>query len=209
MSTNGKTLIFDLGGVLLDIYIDRAFGALAAIGLDSRLLNEENALIDEVIQRYDCGTISTSDFYDYIARHLPQNVRELPQEELFQRIDEIWNMIIGNFDIRKIKRIDELRSNGYRVVLLSNTNERHWEEIERLFLRTTGIDINDFFDELYLSFRMKLRKPDKEIFLKLLSNENTKASDCVFIDDSAQNCQSAESVGIKAINVARNAAWGE
>ena len=73
-----KTLIFDLGGVLLDIFIERSFGALMALGIDAAILSEKRCLMDDMIQRYDRGDVSTTEFYSYIAQNLPQSVQALP-----------------------------------------------------------------------------------------------------------------------------------
>lgn len=202
-----KTLIFDLGGVLLDIFIDRSFGALMALGMDSSLLTENRCLMDDMIQRYDRGDVSTEEFYSYIAESLPRSVRSLPAEELHERIHDIWNMMLGSFSREKIEYIAYLREKGHRVVMLSNTNEGHWEAIERMFRYTTGAPLSDYFDELYLSFEMRMRKPEPEIFESLLRAEGVDAADCIFFDDSEENCNAARALGIESVVMERNKAW--
>ena len=202
-----KTLIFDLGGVLLDIFIERSFGALMALGMDAAILSEKRCLMDDMIQRYDRGDVSTTEFYSYIAQNLPQSVQALPQEELLERIHDIWNMMLGSFSREKIEYIRTLCEKGHRVVMLSNTNEGHWETIERIFRYTVGVPLSEFFDELYLSFRMNLRKPEPEIFEALLRSEGVEAADCIFFDDSQENCDAARALGIEAVVMQRNEAW--
>lgn len=202
-----KVLIFDLGGVLLDIHIERSFGALLALGMDATLLSEKRCLMDEMIQRYDRGDVSTADFYAYIAEALPEGVRSLPEEELYERLHDIWNMMIGSFSPDKLKCLGALRDKGYRILMLSNTNEGHWEGIERLFRLATGKALGDLFDGLYLSYEMRMRKPEPEIFLSLLRSEGVEPSDCIFFDDLEENCEAARSVGIEAVLMQRNALW--
>lgn len=163
--------------------------------------------MDDMIQRYDRGDVSTTEFYSYIAQNLPQSVQALPQEELLERIHDIWNMMLGSFSREKIEYIRTLREKGHRVVMLSNTNEGHWETIERIFRYTVGVPLSEFFDELYLSFRMNLRKPEPEIFEALLRSEGVEAADCIFFDDSQENCDAALALGIEAVVMQRNEAW--
>lgn len=207
MDMKNRTLIFDLGGVLLDIFIDRSFGALMALGMDASILTEKRCLMDDMIQRYDRGDVSTAEFYSYIAQYLPQSVQALPEDELQERIHDIWNMMLGSFSREKMEYIKTLRERGNRVVMLSNTNEGHWETIERLFRYTMGAPLSEFFDELYLSFEMNLRKPEPEIFESLLRSEGVEAADCIFFDDSEENCNAARELGIEAVVMERNAAW--
>lgn len=202
-----KVLIFDLGGVLLDIHIERSFGALLALGMDAVLLSEKRCLVDDMIQRYDRGDVSTADFYAYMAAALPEGVRSLPSEELYERLHDIWNMMLGTFSSDKLACLNELRKKGHRIVMLSNTNEGHWEAIERLFRQATGVAVGDFFDAVYLSYEMRMRKPEPEIFLSLLKSEGVEAGDCIFFDDLEENCDAARSVGIEAVLMERNALW--
>ena len=116
-------------------------------------------------------------------------------------------MMLGSFSREKMEYIKTLRERGNRVVMLSNTNEGHWETIERLFRYTMGAPLSEFFDELYLSFEMNLRKPEPEIFESLLRSEGVEAADCIFFDDSEENCNAARALGIEAVVMERNGAW--
>lgn len=207
MSFEKKIVIFDLGGVILDIHVERTFGALAALGIDSAVLSEDNSPFNIMMQRFDRGELTTDEFYDYIASLLPLWARDIPVEELRERIHEVWNMMLGTYDRAKLRRIEELRSKGHRVVLLSNTNEGHWNEVERRLYFTVGTHLDDCFDALYLSYRMNMRKPCKDIFLELLKSEGAQPHECIFFDDSRENCDAARSLGIEALFVERNSQW--
>ena len=207
MYSDKKIVILDLGGVVLDINVNLSFGALVALGLDARMLTEENSLVNETIQNFDRGEISADEFYSYIESWLPEQVRLLPAEELRERVADIWNMMLGGYALEKIERIKELRSQGKRVVLLSNTNDGHWDEIERRLYHVAGCHLDELFDELYLSYRMRMRKPEPGIFQELLRCEGALPEECIFFDDSQENCDAARSVGIDAVKVERNAAW--
>jgi putative hydrolase of the HAD superfamily len=205
MLENKKILIFDLGGVLIDLHVERSFAALVAMGADASILTERNCLINEYMMRYDRGDITTEEMFSYIASQLPAVECGTEQRN---RIAEAWNMMLGEYAPYKFHRLRELRARGYRIVMLSNTNDGHWDAIERLFEATMGEPLQAFFDALYLSYRMHRRKPEPEIFLDLLASEGAGVADCIFFDDSAENCEAARSVGIEAVLMERNARWG-
>ena len=204
MITDKKILIFDLGGVILDIYLERSFAALIQMGVPAEMMNEEDCLLNATIRDFDRGDITKEQFFDYVATACSDKLLATPE-----RIAEVWNRMLGEFPNEKTEYIKELRRRGYRIVMLSNTNDGHWDEIERIFTNATGEKIENCFDALYLSYRMHRRKPEKEIFLELLENEKAKPEECIFFDDSEENCESARSVGITAVKMERNAPWGD
>ena len=204
-----KVLVFDLGGVLIDLHLERSFAALVELGADSSILTEKECLMNSRMMQYDRGDISTEEMFSYIASQLPAATREAMGPELDAVLRKVWNMMLGSYAPYKFSRIKELREKGYRVVMLSNTNDAHWGPIEEKFLAQTGEPLSDFFDAFYLSYRMHLRKPEKEIFLELLASEGVHAGECIFFDDSAENCAAAREVGINAVLMQRNAPWGD
>lgn len=204
MITDKKILIFDLGGVILDIYLERSFAALIQMGVPAEMMNEEDCLLNATIRDFDRGDITKEQFFYYVATACSDKLLATPE-----RIAEVWNRMLGEFPDEKIEDIKRLRKRGYRIVMLSNTNDGHWDEIERIFTNATGEKIENCFDALYLSYRMHRRKPEKEIFLELLENEKAKPEECIFFDDSEENCESARSVGITAVKMERNAPWGD
>ena len=199
-----KILIFDLGGVLIDLHVERSFGALVAMGADPSLLTEKACLLNSYMMQYDRGDITTDEMFSYIASQLPAG----GVSDMRESISKAWNMMLGEYAPYKFYRLRELRAKGYRVVMLSNTNDGHWDEIERRFTATMGEPLSSFFDAFYLSYRMHRRKPEPEIFLDLLASEGAGAAECIFFDDSAENCEAARSVGIEAVLMERNARWG-
>lgn len=207
MLDNKKVLVFDLGGVLIDLHIERSFAALREMGIDPSCLTEKNCLVNTYMMQYDRGDITTEEMFGYIASQLPRTVCKELGERLFTRLAEVWNMMLGEYAHYKLQRIRELRKRGHRVVMLSNTNQGHWSELERRFEATTGETMTDYFDALYLSYRMHCRKPEPEIFTRLLESENAKAEECIFFDDSAENCEAARMMGIDAVLLERNAPW--
>lgn len=208
MQKDKKIIIFDLGGVVLDLYVERSFAALAKLGISTDMLTEKNCLMNEKIQSFDRGDISADDFFSYIESCLPADIRELSSASLRERVQDIWCMMLGDFSHKKLQIIKALRAKGYRVVMLSNTNEGHWQAIENCFFNASGEPLRSCFDALYLSYRMHMRKPEKGIFLELMRCEGVTPEECIFFDDSAENCDAARSVGVDAVLVERNSSWG-
>ena len=204
-----KVIVFDLGGVLIDLHVDRSFAALVKLGVEPSILTERDCLLNSYMMQFDRGDISKEEMFDYMVSNLPAAARESLGAELGATLQTVWNMMLGSYAPYKFHRIQELREQGYRVVILSNTNDGHWGELERLFQETMGEPMQNFFDAFYLSYRMHRRKPEREIFLELLKAEGVEPSDCIFFDDSAENCDAARAVGIDAVLMERNAAWSK
>lgn len=200
-------MIFDLGGVVLDLFVERSFAALLSLGVPAALLTESGCLMNEWMMQYDRGDITTDEMFGYIKSFIPSAVREELGAELDSEVQRIWNLMLGDIPAAKLQRIAALRQSGYRVVMLSNTNSGHWPRIEQLFVEAGGKLPSECFNSLYLSFLMRSRKPDPEIFLSLLESEGVEAADSLFFDDSAENCAAARALGIDAVHVERNASW--
>lgn len=202
-----KVLIFDLGGVVIDLFVDRTFAAMAALGVPAEMLTERGCLMNSMMMQFDRGDITADEMFGYIKSFIPAAVREKTGAGLDGEIQRVWNLMLGDVPQAKLQRLTALRSAGYRVVMLSNTNSGHWPRIEQLFMKAGGKLPSECFDALYLSYLMRRRKPEPGIFLTLLENEGVEAADCLFFDDSAENCAAARALGIDAVLVERNALW--
>ena len=207
MLSNKKVLIFDLGGVVIDLFVDRSFAEMISLGVPAAMLTEHSCLMNSTMMKYDRGDITTDEMFGYIKSFVPQTMAGKLGAELDNEVQRVWNMMLGDIPAAKLQRLAALRSAGYRVVMLSNTNSGHWPRIEELFVQACGKSPAECFDALYLSYLMRRRKPEPEIFLSLLESEGVEAADCLFFDDSAENCAAARALGIDAVHVERNASW--
>ena len=207
MLSGKKVLIFDLGGIVIGLFVDRSFGAMVSLGVPSAMLTEQGCLMNATMMKYDRGDIATDEMFGYIKSFIPATVAEQMGARLDDEVQRVWNLMLGSVAVEKLQRLSELRKAGYRVVMLSNTNSGHWPRIEQIFMDTCGKLPSDCFDALYLSYLMHRRKPEPEIFLSLLESEGVAAADCLFFDDSAENCAAARALGIDAVLVERNASW--
>lgn len=148
-------------------------------------------------REYESGRISDRDFRENIRQKL--NCKGSDAE-----IDEAWNsLLIGIPD----ERLEMLREAAgiYRTFLLSNTNNIHRIRFEKFFEDAAGsVNVHSYFDKVYYSYRMNLRKPDPEIYKFVLSDNNLAPSETLLVDDNEENCESAKSLGMQVQHVEMN-----
>lgn len=197
MDSNIKNIIFDWGGVLIDITMDRFLDTCVKYGLSVTSDEITGSHKGGLYLDYETGLISDSEFRDGIRNHIYKdtdnntNVNTLSDKE----IDDIWNSMIENIPLRKLELLFDL-SRKYNLYILSNTNAIHWNYASDRVFQYNNINLKKIFKKIFLSYEMHLVKPDKEIFLEALKEGKMKAEETLFIDDSKANCDAAESVGI-------------
>lgn len=189
MKQNIRHIIFDLGGVLLNLDVEGCTRTFEKAGLkDIRSVltgTNEGGIFSE----YERGEIGTPEFRDGIRQLASQSLTD-------DEIDRMWVNELLDIPQEKLDLLVSLRSK-YDIYLLSNTNELHWQHVVESLLPQQNYRVEDLFKETFLSFRMKLAKPDPEIFREVLRQAGLKPEETLFIDDSAVNCQAAQSVGIQ------------
>lgn len=186
-----KSIILDLGGVILDIDYTLTIDAFKNLGIQDFQNLYAQASQSGVFDDFETGKISEKNFIEYLLRAIP-NPR-CSSEEVIQA----WNAMLLNWDQRKLDLIQDLRKN-YTVFLLSNTNSIHQKAFTASLNEQLGIStLNNHFDRVYLSHEIGLRKPNKEVFEFVLHNEGLTAEKTLFIDDSIQHLEGAKSLGIQ------------
>lgn len=186
-----RNIIFDLGGVLLDLDVSHCISELERVGLHNacRWMTGTNEL--GFFKDYEEGLLTTSQFRDCIRREAGVS---LPDEE----IDRIWNGMLKEISAYKLDLLLALRKQ-YNLYLLSNTNELHWNVCIPKF-EYKGFCVNDFFVHAYLSYQLHQSKPDAAIFQTVLKDAGLIAEETLFIDDSLVNCRAASSCGISTFH---------
>lgn len=187
-----KNCIFDFGGVLFKIAPERSIKAFRNLsGRGDFFTGEElkHILSKRGFLLYENGKISSSQFRDFLRDELYITADD-------SEIDKAWNLtLIEKFDFAS-SIVEEIKSR-YKIALLSNTNEIHYNYFEPqcrdLFAR---------FDRCFFSHHMKMRKPDGEIFETLLEEMNYKPEETIFIDDSEINIKAAVGLGLATYHVA-------
>jgi len=181
-----KTLIFDFGNVFINLNIEAAQKhALEAFQIES--LSEEMLGFNSF---YEQGLISTDEFLEFYIENFPK----LSKETLV----DIWNIILKDFPKYRLDFLQDIKKTSkYNLILLSNTNALHID-----FIKTHVPFFEEFkncFDHFYLSHEINLIKPNPDIF-EFVLNEN-KASECLFIDDNADNIKTANHLNINTWHI--------
>lgn len=187
-----KTLVFDLGGVLIDLNFQRALDAFAEAGLTDMAHEVQSFSRDGIFMDLELGNISTKDFFEAIQKKAGYSLS-------IEQIAEYWNLILLDIPQEKLELIRELKKH-YTIHLLSNTNEPHWEFICRKCFNKDGYQVSDYFEKVFLSYEMHLAKPDPAIFEQMLADAHLVPEETLFIDDSEANCQTASELGIQTIH---------
>jgi putative hydrolase of the HAD superfamily len=184
-----STLIIDFGGVLIDLSLKQCVENLKRLGVESvdGLLNNYNQ--NGFFLQFEKGQISAAEFRNEIRKF---SVKELTDKQ----IDDAWMSFLLEIPTYKLDILFELRKK-FRIVMLSNTNSIHFETAKENRFNYRGRTIDHYFDKFYLSYEMKMAKPDAEIFETLLKEEGIAAHNCLFLDDGAKNILNASQLGIQ------------
>ncbi len=192
-----STLIFDFGGVLIDLDRQRCIDAFRQLGLHDIDTMIDNYVQSGIFRQLENGDISVAQFHDGVRR---LTGRPTPDDD----IDRALNAFLVGIPPERLQLLRQLRPH-YRLLLLSNTNAIHFPHSSESTICTDGSRLSDLFDRCYLSYEVHLSKPDPEFFRYLLRNEHLAPEECLFLDDGAKNVATAKSLGINAILVPEHA----
>jgi glucose-1-phosphatase len=183
-----STIIFDLGGVLLDLDQDKTLRAFNRLGLDLDDVNESSTLFTD----FETGNINAADFR--------QGIQTISKGTLTnEQIDHAWNLMLLDTTEERLRLLEQLRKN-YNVYLLSNTNSIHIDYFKTYMESTFGWERwSNLFNHQYLSYEIGLRKPHKAIYEYVLEDIARDAKECIFIDDNITNIRNAAALGIHTI----------
>jgi FMN phosphatase YigB (HAD superfamily) len=182
-------IIFDLGGVILNIDYQLPVKAFKKLGIEN--FNElfSQASQSNLFNDYETGEISSDDFVNEIKKYLPQNTSEAA-------IINAWNSILLDLPEDRLFSLEKAAEN-HRIFLLSNTNALHIDSFNQYLLNNLQLpSLEPFFETLYLSYEVGLRKPDLRIFEYVLQDAGLNPERTLFIDDSIQHIQAASELGI-------------
>jgi putative hydrolase of the HAD superfamily len=187
-----KHIILDLGGVILNIDYKLTEQAFIDLGVQNFSQLYSQAQQTNLFDDFEIGKIGTDQFIKAI-----QNIAGIPLKD--EDIVNAWNAMLLDFPLRRLQLLQQLQLH-YDMVLLSNTNEIHEEAFNRILMEQNGIpNIGVFFDKVYLSHRIGMRKPDTAVYQRILDDTGFDASHTLFIDDSPQHVEGARKAGIQGI----------
>ncbi len=181
------TVIFDLGGVIVDIDRDRSVKAFEALGL-----KEAGSYLDPYHQsgiflELEDGRLDAEGFCERLGQLCGRPVS-------FLQAQEAWMGFISGVPRERLAYVDSLRKD-YRVCLLSNTNPFIMEWARSPRFTPAGRALDDYFDQLFLSYIMKCVKPHRKIFLDVTEALGARPENTLFIDDGPSNIATAKAMG--------------
>lgn len=185
------SLMFDLGGVIIDIDRNRAVESFRRLGMktardffDPYRQQGHFLLLEE-------GAVTPAQFRNNIR---PLFSRPVTDNEIDRGL---FDFLIG-IPEQRLSRLADLRRQGHRVYLLSNTNAIMWTGAILPEFTKLGGDINDYFDGIITSFQARCCKPDARIFHLACSRFGIEPAETTFFDDSAANVNAARALGFRA-----------
>ena len=197
MDTKIKNIIFDLGGVVLDIDENVVYKELEKMGINVAELARSKELMD-CLSKFDIGVYTAPTFRKKVKAFIGQ---ERMTDEKF---DALWNSMLFDIPRERIEAIEQVKQH-YKIFLMSNSNEIHYDLYVRdLQLRFGYSEFDALFDKSYFSFDIHLEKPDPRFFELILDHEHLLPEETLFIDDSANNIKVAQGLGIRTYHISRD-----
>lgn len=189
-----NTIIFDLGGVIINLDEQASFKALR--DLSPVPAEELNGKIpgSPIFQAFETNRISAQEFRN--------ELRQLLQiKSTDDVIDHAWNSMLREIPMARLDLMYELKQ-SHKIVVLSNTNFIHINAFNKIVENVSGHNSLDYFaDHICYSCELNMRKPDIDIYQKMLEITETNASQSLFLDDKTDNLEGAASVGINTMHV--------
>ena len=197
-----KNIIFDLGGVIINLDQNLTiyeFNRISAIPFEDVYTQASQT---ELFNEFDKGKISDFDFFSELRKQIRY---EGPEADLLYA----WNAMLLDIPEKRLDILVKMKQN-YNTFLLSNTCEPHITSFENTLYVEHGVkNFNDYFDRVYYSCRMGMRKPNREIFEFVLKENELIPEETIFIDDSIQHVKGAGECGINAYLLPKNMEVGD
>ncbi len=186
-----NTIVFDLGGVIINLNVPRCVGNF------KRLMGEDNvrnilgiddegegvvavsAATKQLMHDYEYGNISTDEFLHTLQTYCYA-------ETSIEQIREAWLSMLDELPQERLDFIAQLRKAGYKTVLLSNSNELHWDPIWEQY------HLGDYFDAVFASHHLHMAKPNKEIFDHVVRETPIDCAHTIYVDDLEKNRAAGE-----------------
>lgn len=190
--SNVKSIIFDLGKVLLNLDFDASIKAFRQLGLDSNVLDRQQAYADPVFYQLEIGMVSAEEFR--------KRVRQVLKNPLAtdRQIEDAWCAMILDVPKKRVEKLLELHKK-YRIFLFSNTNIIHINYLLPRFKEEHGIDFPSMFEKDFYSFELQERKPDLGSFVKVIDLAGVVPQETLFVDDLEKNIESAAKSGLQTL----------
>jgi putative hydrolase of the HAD superfamily len=189
---NIRHIILDFGGVILNLDYKKTEQAFIDLGIADFASRYSQLKQTEIFDRLETGLANRADFIKELKAITGEAITD-------QQIIMAWNAMLLDIPLRRLQILQQLQLH-FDMFLLSNTNEIHEEAFNEILRSQCGFkSMGVFFDKVYYSHRVGMRKPDKEIFQLILDQNSLNPEKTLFIDDSPQHIEGAKALGIQTI----------
>lgn len=192
-----KNVVFDLGGVVIDLARDNAVAELEKLGL-----HEAGGLLglykqEEPFLGLETGHCTAARLFDILRERCGENTTDADLQRAFEAF-------LVRIPIERLRALRKLRDAGYGVYALSNTNPVMFHGWIAEHFQQEGLRTRDYFDGIVTSFEEGTCKPDVEIFRTVLRRYRLDGAETLMLDDSAANCEAARNAGMQALCIDNN-----
>lgn len=190
---NFKNILFDLGGVILDINIQATLKRFYELGFPPELLQYPESMQTDIFFKYQTGKIDTGQFRDEIRKASGVEMSD-------EVIDDAWNAMLVGIPRERTSLI-KLLSKRYNLYMLSNTSEMHAKVFEKMYLDAAGESMHEVFVKIYYSHEIGQHKPDREAWEHIIKDAAILPEETLFLDDTIHNIKAAQELGFQAIHI--------
>src|SRR5450432_86523 len=188
---NVKNIIFDLGGVIMDIDVKQTLHAFTKLGIKNIENYFGHGFAASFFSDHEAGRISDEEFLNEIKKLLTAEVSD-------EDVINAWNALLLRFPPERIKLLKELKS-SYRLFLFSNTNAIHYDKFSEIYRDTYSGELEDLFEKAYFSHSLGHRKPDPTGFELIIEENKLDPKKTLFVDDAFINVEGAIKTGLKGL----------
>ena len=197
-----KNIIFDLGGVVITIDQEQAIRRFEELGLKDAAKQLDPYTQQGIFGDLEAGKISAEEFRSAFSQMIGREVS-------YKECQYGWQGYAKDVPLRNLKALKRLKAEGYRIILLSNTNSYMMDWAESSDFDGEGHPLSYYFDAEYKSFECKLMKPDEAFFRHVLMSEKIFPEETLFVDDGPRNVAAASQLGIRTFCPVNGEDWTE
>ncbi|MBU6475900.1 MAG: HAD family phosphatase [Alphaproteobacteria bacterium] len=192
-----KNIIFDLGGVLVDLDFDKSLAAFAMLGIPDPKTAMGRDEDKKIFREYETGKAGTADVF----AHIRSLSTKAPTDD---ELTAALNAMIAGFPAGRVALLRALKPK-FRLFLLSNINPVHHACVQALYREKHGGNFDEHFEKPYYSHLIGRRKPDPAVYMHVITDAGLNAKETLFIDDMPENLRSASLAGLQTAHVAPGA----
>lgn len=185
------TIIFDLGGVLVDLDIRKTIEAFVQLGLNSLAQEINMGHHTGLLAQLEKGLVEENVFFDKVKQLGPNGITN-------EQIELAWNAMLVGFPDERVALLRELK-NHKTLLLLSNTNSIHHRHFDGM--ANGYLSLSKLFHKTWYSYQMQLSKPDPKIFETVINHHGLNRTTTLFIDDSLANIEAADAIGLQTLHI--------